>query len=195
MIDTAEAYGFGKSEELIARFRKATNSKPVIATKFAPLPWRFTSGSVVSALEESLKRLEQSSLDLYMIHWPGFPIINNWATNAFVEGLGQAQLRGLTRAVGVSNFSQRRVREASKLLADVGVPLASNQVQYSLLYRKPEKSGLLETCRELGVTLVAYSPLAQGLLTGKYNLTTRPEGRGRLCSRTSGFERWSPWWA
>ncbi|KAK9904751.1 hypothetical protein WJX75_001757 [Coccomyxa subellipsoidea] len=174
-IDTAEVYGFGKSEELTGEFMRRKGASPVIATKFAPLPWRFTSGSVVSACEASLKRLQVPSVGLYMIHWPGFAI-QSLANDAFVEGLAEVKQAGLAQAVGVSNFREDRLRRAHKILQDKGVVLASNQVQYSLLYRAPEKNGVLRACNELGITLIAYSPLAQGLLTGKYGPGNKPGG-------------------
>jgi aryl-alcohol dehydrogenase-like predicted oxidoreductase len=83
---------------------------------------------------------------------------------------------GQVRAVGVSNFSAAEMRIAHAALARRRVPLAVNQVHYSLLYRAPEVDGVLETCRDLGVTVLAYSPLEQGLLTGKYTPDNRPSG-------------------
>ncbi|CAD7700092.1 unnamed protein product [Ostreobium quekettii] len=174
-IDTAEVYGFGNSEKFLGEFAKEASSTPVIATKFAPYPWRLSAESVPIALKASLKRLQVDSIGLYMIHWPGF-FWNAFFNDAYVEGLAKCVDEGLTKAVGVSNFNNERVRSAHKALAARGVPLASNQVQYSLLYRNPETNGVLEACRELGVTLVAYCPLAQGLLTGKYTETNLPTG-------------------
>lgn len=176
-IDTAEVYGFGKSEEFLGEFMKETPSPPaIIATKFAPLPWRQTPDSVVLALKASLKRLQLKSLDLYMIHWPGF-LLNAFGNENYVEGLARCREQGLCKAVGVSNFNANRVRNAAKKLEGRGTCLASNQVQYSLLYRAPETNGVLEACRESGTTLVAYSPLCQGLLTGKYKVGgTKPVG-------------------
>ena len=75
---------------------------------------------------------------------------------------------GKIRAIGVSNYNVTQMREAHARLARYGIPLASNQVHYSLLHRKPEDNGVLDACRELDVALIAYSPLQQGLLTGKY---------------------------
>jgi aryl-alcohol dehydrogenase-like predicted oxidoreductase len=176
-IDTAEVYGFGKSEELIGDLRQKYNDyKPVIATKVAPLPWRFAEGNVRNALKSSLDRLKARSVALYQLHWPGFPILNNWATNSFVKGLAQVQREGLAEAVGVSNFKAERVREANRVMKDNGVNLASNQVQYSLLYRTPEKNGVVEACKETNTAILAYSPLTQGLLTGKYTLDNKPGG-------------------
>lgn len=83
---------------------------------------------------------------------------------------------GRVRAVGVSNYSAEQMRIAHAALADRGMALASNQVEYSLLHRKPETDGVLDTCRELGITLIAYQPLAGGALTGKYLAGTRPRG-------------------
>jgi aryl-alcohol dehydrogenase-like predicted oxidoreductase len=83
---------------------------------------------------------------------------------------------GKVRAVGVSNYSAAQMRVAYQALAARGIPLASNQVQYSLLHREPETDGVLEACRELGVTLIAYMPLSSGALTGKYSAANRPAG-------------------
>jgi len=83
---------------------------------------------------------------------------------------------GRVKAVGVSNYSAEQMRIAHEALARRGIPLASNQVQYSLLHRQPEVDGVLDACRELGVTLIAYQPLASGALTGKYSAGTRPTG-------------------
>jgi aryl-alcohol dehydrogenase-like predicted oxidoreductase len=83
---------------------------------------------------------------------------------------------GKVKAVGVSNYSAEQMREAHAALAKRGIPLASNQVEYSLLHRKPEVDGVLDACRELGIALMAYSPLAGGMLTGKYSPQNRPGG-------------------
>ncbi|KAK9818029.1 hypothetical protein WJX72_005932 [[Myrmecia] bisecta] len=179
-IDTAEVYGFGQSEKFLGEFMRETGTSPTIATKFAPLPWRFSSDSVVKALRGSLERLQLDQVGLYMIHWPGF-FVSAFSNDAYVEGLAKCHQLGLAKAVGVSNFNAGRVRKAASILQERGVPLASNQVQYSLLYRAPETNGVAAACRESGTTLVAYSPLAQGLLTGKYTQNNLPSGpRGRV---------------
>ena len=87
---------------------------------------------------------------------------------------------GKVKAVGVSNYSAEQMRLAHTEMAKRGVPLASNQGQYSLLYRKPEVDGVLDACHELGITLIAYSPLAQGALTGKYSPETKASGLRRF---------------
>ena len=95
--------------------------------------------------------------------------------------------RGRIATVGVSNYSAAQMSEAHKLLAAKGVPLAVNQVRYSLLSRQIEAQGIVDTARQLGVTILAYSPLAQGLLTGKYTVEQyqEPTGARRLDSRFS----------
>jgi len=171
-FDTAEAYGRGTSERLLGEFVRASGVPVAVATKFMPYPWRWRKHSLVQALRRSLNRLGLEQVDLYQIHWP-LPLrpIETW-----VDALADAVQTGLTRAVGVSNFSVGQMRRAHAVLARRGVPLASNQVEYSLLHRTPERNGLLAACRELNVTLVAYSPLKWGLLSGKYTPTMPPPG-------------------
>ncbi|KAL2608259.1 hypothetical protein R1flu_026832 [Riccia fluitans] len=187
-FDTAEVYGkkvFGggeDSETLLGRFiKERQRAKPqeksnvVVATKFAPLPWRFSRENVVSALRDSLQRLGMSQIDLYQLHWPGL-----WGNEGFIDGLADAVDLGLVKAVGVSNYKESRLRQAYSQLKKRGVILASNQVHYSLVYRNPEQNGVKRACQELGVSLIAYSPLAQGVLTGKYSASKLPSGaRGR----------------
>lgn len=176
-FDTAEIYGFGKSERFLGRFIRGSGQPVIVATKFFPLPWRLSKGSLQRALRGSLDRLGLKQVDLYQIHWPFPPV----AIETWMDALADAVEAGLTRAVGVSNYNVEQTRRAHAALAKRGVPLASNQVEYSLLHREPERTGLLTLCRELGVTLIAYSPLAKGLLTGKYTPENPPTGtRGRL---------------
>lgn len=176
-FDTAEVYGRGQSEKLLGRFLQEASGPAFVATKFMPLPWRLWKGSLLRALQGSLRRLQLQQVDLYQIHNALPPIsIETWA-----EALGDAVEQGLTRAVGVSNYNEEQMRRAHLVLARRGIPLASNQVEYSLLNREVEFNGLLEACHDLGITLIAYSPLAQGMLTGKYTPTSPPTGfRGRL---------------
>jgi aryl-alcohol dehydrogenase-like predicted oxidoreductase len=143
-----------------------------VATKFAVLPWRLTAGSVGRALRGSLKRLALPAVDLYQIHWP-LPLIR---IETLMSGLADAVHAGLTRAVGVSNYNQAQMERAHAALARRGVALASNQVHYSLLNRQVERAGLLARCAELGVKVIAYSPLEMGLLSGKYTPERPPAG-------------------
>jgi aryl-alcohol dehydrogenase-like predicted oxidoreductase len=182
-IDTAEMYGRGRSERVVGQFMRETpaaRDQIVLATKFAPLPWRLSPGRLVHALRESLNRLGLSQVDLYQVHFPFPPLtVETWA-----NALADAVEAGLTRAVGVSNYNPAQTIRAHATLAKRGIPLASNQVEYSLLDRKPETSGLVEVCRDLGVTIIAYSPIAKGMLTGKYTLDNLPPGmRSRMYNR------------
>ena len=172
LVDTAEIYGNGRSERLLGQFIRNTNKPVLVATKFFPMPWRWTSASVVRALRTSLERLGLERVDLYQIHLPS-PIV---PIETYAEGLAAVHRLGLTRAVGVSNYDKNQMQRAYTVLAKYGIPLASNQVEYHLLDRSVEKNGLLARCRELGVRLMAYSPLAMGLLTGKYTPENPPPG-------------------
>lgn len=166
-FDTAEIYGSGVSETLLGAFVRADPERErlVIATKYAPLPARLTGGTVARALDASLKRLGMERVDLYQVHWP-YSLIR---LDTLMSALADQVHAGKVRAIGVSNYSARAMRRAHELLARRGVPLASNQVHYSLLHRQPEWNGVLAACRELDVRLIAYSPLEQGILTGKFH--------------------------
>ena len=171
-IDTAEIYGNGRSERLLGQFLKKTDQPILIATKFFPLPWRFTKGALPRALKGSLARIGVESVDLYQIHWPS-PVMS---IDNLMAGLAECVKSGLTRTVGVSNFGQSRMLAAYSSLARHNIPLASNQVHYSLLNRAVEKNGTLARCKELGIRMIAYSPIEKGLLSGKYSSELPPPG-------------------
>jgi aryl-alcohol dehydrogenase-like predicted oxidoreductase len=175
-FDTAEVYGNGTSERLLGSFAAQSGQSLVIATKFMPYPWRLFSSSLPHALERSLKRLQMPKVDLYQIHMPFAPMpVQYW-----VKELAGVVRRGLASAVGVSNYNASQTRRSQEVLSGEGIPLASNQVEYSLLNRSIERNGTLDVCQELGVTVIAYSPLAKGVLTGKYTPENTPPGlRGR----------------
>jgi aryl-alcohol dehydrogenase-like predicted oxidoreductase len=173
-FDTAEAYAWGKGEQILGALARKSGRELVVATKYAPLAGRGGAAAIPAGLERSLRRLRIPSIDLYQIHWADreeAPI--GPAMDALAEAVGRGQIR----AVGVSNFRATEMREAHAALARHGIPLAVNQVKYSLLHRSPEVDGVLEACRELDVTLLAYSPLEQGLLTGKYSPAAPPPGK------------------
>jgi aryl-alcohol dehydrogenase-like predicted oxidoreductase len=175
-FDTAEMYGFGTSERLLGRFIGESGDKAYVATKFFPLPWRLTRGQLIRALRGSLKRLGLARVDLYQIHWhtPMF------APEKAADALADALDAGLIRAAGVSNYNREQTVQAHHRLAHRGFPLASNQVEYSLLNREIERDGTMAACREHNICIIAYSPLAMGLLTGKYTPENPPPGyRGR----------------
>lgn len=190
-IDTAEVYGLGKSEELIGKFIKETQATTQIATKYMPLPWRFRAEDVADALTASLKRLKLPAIDLYQVHFP-FPSF--LSQEGLMNALADEVEQGRIKAVGVSNYNAEQLREAHRLLARRGVPLAVNQMRYSLITREIETNGVLATARELGVTILAYSPLAQGLLTGKYTMTNPPTGARSFDKRfgTTGLIKLQP---
>ncbi len=128
--------------------------------------------ALLNALKKSLKRLQLSQVDLYQIHMP----FGRWSKPEYVSALADAVKSGLTRAVGVSNFNTEKTRLAHETLQADGIPLASNQVEYSLFDRSIERNGLLAYCLENDITVIAYSPLAKGMVTGKYGPDNPPPG-------------------
>jgi aryl-alcohol dehydrogenase-like predicted oxidoreductase len=181
-FDTAEVYGLGESERLLGRFAKATATPIQIATKYGPLPWRLNGQAVLEALDASLKRLEVEQIALYQVHWP-FNFFMSERT--LFEALAKAVEQGKIAAVGISNYNSAQMTKAHQLLAKYGVPLAVNQVRYSLITRQVETQGIIRTAQELGVVILAYSPLAQGLLTGKYTPDNPPKGARKGDARFS----------
>jgi aryl-alcohol dehydrogenase-like predicted oxidoreductase len=181
LVDTAEVYGSGRSETLLGKFLKTTAAPVLVATKYMPFPWRLTRGALMLALDHSLERLGLEHVDLYQIHRPFPPMpIEFW-----VEELAESVKSGKVHSAGISNFDKTQMQRAYTILMKYNLPLASNQVEYHLLDRTVEKNGLLDRCKEMGVRLIAYSPLAKGLLTGKYTSENPPPGlRGRSSSGT-----------
>jgi len=126
---------------------------------------------VVKACQASLKRMGRDSMELYQVHFP-----NAWSNAEYWEGLADCVELGLVENVGVSNYGADAVEACAAALAKRGVPLFSNQIQYSLLYPFAEQNGLKAKCDELGVRVLAYSPLGLGLLSGKYSSDKLPSG-------------------
>jgi len=190
-FDTAEVYGTGDSETLLGQFKQEATLPVQIATKYGPAPWRFTGQSVADALSGSLKRLQLDHVPLYQVHWP-FSFLMSQET--LLNALAHEVKQGRIGAVGVSNYSAEQMAHAHKFLADQGVPLATNQVRYSLLTRQIESQGILEVARQLGVKILAYSSLAQGLLSGKYTPENPPTDARRFDRRfsRSGLEKIAP---
>lgn len=165
-FDTAEAYGGGESEKQLSRVLQKAGRRPgdvLIATKWMPA-FR-TAGNIPKSIAARLDCLAPYGIDLYQIHMP----IALSSVRRQMEAMAGLVAAGKIRAVGVSNFGAARMREARRILADKGLPLVSNQVSYSLLNRGIERNGVLETARELGVSIIAYSPLAQGVLSGRFH--------------------------
>jgi len=167
-FDTAEVYGLGKSERLLGTCLQQNTRPVVVASKFAPWPYRLSCRQFMDALDASLSRLGLPAIDLYYIHWP-FTFLK---VETLMDMMAQAVEAGKVRAVGVSNFNAGQMRRAAARLARYDIPLAANEVHYSLLHRKPEVNGVLDACRELDVALVAYYPLEAGRLKSKETSST-----------------------
>lgn len=187
LFDTAAMYSRGASERRLGEL--VGGQDVLIATKFPPGIFSRTE-DMPGALDDSLERLGRSSVDLYQHHFPTPRV----SIPDLMDRMADAVEAGKARAVGVSNYTAEQMRVAHAALAERGVPLASNQVEYSLLHRQPEVNGVLDACRELGVTLIAYQPLASGALTGKYTDGQRPSGLRRFMGpfRGGGLEEVRP---
>lgn len=191
LFDSGDSYGTGRlsgrSETLLGQFARAYQgphqAQICLATKLAPYPWRLTPGSLVAAAEASAARLGRP-IDLVQLHWSTANYAP-WQETALLKGLATLCQQGQVKAVGLSNFGPRRLRRAHQLLAERGVAIATLQVQYSLLSTYPVTELDLKTvCDELGIRLIAYSPLALGLLTGKYSASAAlPKGLRGLVFR------------
>jgi aryl-alcohol dehydrogenase-like predicted oxidoreductase len=171
-FDTAEVYSIGKSERLLGACLHRDHRPVVIGSKFAPLPTRVTRRQFMNALDASLERLGVETIDLYYIHFP-YTLLS---IEKLMDLMAEAVEAGKIRAVGVSNFNAKQMRRAATRLARYHIPLAANQVRYSLVHRQPEENGVLDACRELNVALVAYRPLERGRL--KSNMVLRAPSSG-----------------
>lgn len=169
LVDTAEAYGDGHSEEVVGKaIRTVGRDNVFIATKVAGEHLR--PRDVERACRASAKRLGVREIDLYQVHWP-----NPWDLSPIPETmktLERLQRAGRIRHIGVSNFDVRDLEEARAALSRADI--VSDQVQYSLLHREPE-SGLVSYAKREGIALLAWSPLAKGALTGGYSAARRPK--------------------
>jgi pyridoxine 4-dehydrogenase len=175
LFDTGDSYGTGQfkgqSERLLGRFRQAYRGpnadKICLATKLAAYPWRLTSDSMVQAGKASIERLGQ--VNLAQMHWSTANYAP-WQEGALLDGLAALYEQGLIQGVGLSNYGTQRLAWVQRRFEARGLPIVSLQVQYSLLSTYPvTELGLKEKCDELGIKMIAYSPLCLGLLTGKYD--------------------------
>ncbi|MCB9850918.1 MAG: aldo/keto reductase [Phycisphaerales bacterium] len=165
-IDTAEGYSKGESEAIIGEaLEGAARDQLFVATKLMPI--MPTPGRIVRAADASRKRLRDECMDLYQIHWPN-PVV---PIGTQMKGMRMVREQGMARHLGVSNFSLSAWQKADRCLDG---PVISNQVQYNLLRRGAEK--LLPWAEANGRVVIAYSPLAQGMLTGKYSSDNAPGG-------------------
>lgn len=178
LFDSGDSYGTGRlngrSEVLLGQFAKnyqgPNRDQLCLATKLAAYPWRLTPGSVVKAGKASVQRLGRP-IDLAQMHWSTANYAP-WQEGLFLNGLMDLVEQGQARAIGLSNFGPKRLKLAHQRFQERGLAIATLQVQYSLLSTYPVvELGLKDLCDELGIRLIAYSPLALGLLTGKYSAT------------------------
>jgi aryl-alcohol dehydrogenase-like predicted oxidoreductase len=194
-IDTAPIYGFGKSEELVAKAVAGKREQVQLFTKFG-LRWDTTEGefffdlkeqgktykiyrnakkkSIIGECEESLKRLKTDRIDLYQCHWRD----HTTELEETMEALDQLLKEGKILAAGVSNFTAAEIETSNKI-----IPIASNQPPYSMVLRDIEKD-VLPFCRDNNIATIVYSPLQRGLLTGKFKPDHKfPEGDHRSNER------------
>lgn len=181
-FDTAEVYGNGASEKALSKALQASGKKPgdvVIATKWWPA-FRFAA-NISKTINARLNALDPYPIDLYQVHQP-------WSFSgekSEMEAMAELVSRKLIKAVGVSNFNAQKMKNSWETLQKSGIPLASNQVRYNLLDRKIESNGVMELAKKLGITIIAFSPLAQGLVSGKFH-----DNPGLL--KDVGFRKYSP---
>lgn len=181
-LKTAVGLGWGETETMLRKFlgeipasATSRNKRPIVATKFTPSPWRTTVDSVVKACQDSCDRLGVDQIDLYQLHMPDivqpFEVFGKTESKdeIYWEGMAECYKRGLVKNVGVSNYGPSLVKKCQEKLAQYGVPLASNQIGYSLIGRHDGAQDTLNYCNSNGIKVLAYYPFAMGLLTGKYN--------------------------
>ena len=189
-FDTAERYGshyktaigmgWGETEKMTNKFlknapQKANGLKPIVATKFTPSPWRTSVESVVEACRQSCERLGVEQIDLYQLHMPDivqpFRFLGQEKSKdeIYWEGLAECYNQGLVKNVGVCNYGPSLLARCQTVLAKYDVPLASNQIAYSLIGRHNGAQETVDYCNKNGIKVLAFFPFAMGLLTGKYS--------------------------
>ena len=188
-FDTAQAYGNGASERALSaalQHRGIEPGKVVVATKWLPIAK--PAKDVPHTIGTRIECLQPYPIDLFQVHSAG----SVSSIPAQMREMAKLVRAGKVRAVGVSNFSAKQMAQAAAALRDEGLTLASNQVRINLLDRRVESNGVLAAAQGLGVTLIAYSPLAQGVLTGRYHedpslARALPWGRRSRLSPSSRF--------
>ncbi|MFX4302414.1 aldo/keto reductase [Alicyclobacillus tolerans] len=165
-FDTAEIYGRGESERALSQALLANGCQPgevFIASKWWPIGRR--ASHILSSIQERQECLAPYPIDLYQIHQPyAFSSIRSQ-----MDAMAKLVEKGAIRYVGVSNFNAKQMRIAHQILSKYGIKLVSNQVKYSLLDRRIERNGIIDVAKELKISIIAYSPLEQGLLTGRFH--------------------------
>ncbi len=188
LFDTGDSYGTGqlkgRSEALLGEFSQAYQgpyqNQICLATKLAPYPWRLSKGSIQSAFRASAARLGR--VDLVQLHWSTANYAP-WQEGALLDGLAELYEQGMVQGVGLSNFGTKRLKQIYPRFKERNIPIRTLQVQYSLLSTYPvTELGVKDLCDELGIQLIAYSPLCLGLLTGRYS-ADGPKPTGLLRKR------------
>lgn len=172
--DTAAVYGMGSSETALGKVIKDYGDKVQISTKFTPqIADENAQNPVQKMLDESKARLGRQVIDLYWIHNPHD--VARW-TPYLVDLVKSGQVK----AIGVSNHSLTQIKEVNDILSEYGLKINAVQNHFSLLYRASEQAGILDYCRQNGITFFAYMVLEQGALSGRYSPDNpMPEGSGR----------------
>lgn len=189
-FDTAERYGshyktaigmgWGETEKMTNKLLRNASQKvgdlePVVATKFTPSPWRTSVESVVEACRQSCERLGVEQIDLYQLHMPDivqpFRFLGQEKSKdeIYWRGLAECYNQGLVKNVGVCNYGPSLLARCQGVLAEYDVPLASNQIAYSLIGRHNGAQETVDYCNRNGIKVLAFFPFAMGLLTGKYS--------------------------
>lgn len=183
-FDTAEVYGKDhRSENLLGEFGSSLKSeeKPLIFTKCAPQPQRIGREVMYNAGRESAKRLGVDKLDMLQLHWPPSPAL--WQEEKYIQGMADLVKKKEATQMAVSNYGPEGIRRVTNIAKENGVNICTNQVQNSLLEQNLLQKGLVDVCKELGVQPMAYSPLALGLLTDRYNEDYLPRGARSILFR------------
>jgi aryl-alcohol dehydrogenase-like predicted oxidoreductase len=182
-FDTAEFYGGGESERMLAKVLKEIDStqseQAHIVTKWWPA--LRTARSIGETIGVRLQMLDNRTIHLHQVHQP----FSFSSVGSEMKEMAKLVKKGQIENVGISNYSAAKMRIADRVLKEQGLRLVSNQVKYNLLNRKIEHNGILDTAKELGIAIIAYSPLEQGILSGKFH---RNEG---LVKAIKGPRKWS----
>lgn len=172
--DTAAVYGEGASESILGNFvKEVPRENVIISTKFTPQIADGTPEAMQHMLDGSKERLHTDVMDIYWIHNP--MDVERWTPD-----LIPLAKSGQIKKIGVSNHNLAEIKRAAEILSSVGLKISAVQNHYSLLHRSSERAGILEYCRENGITFYAYMVLEQGALTGRFDTAHPfPEGTGR----------------
>ncbi len=173
---TSENFAEGSSETFLGKFNQKAPGQAHFSTKFVPRFWRIDRNSFQRALKNSLKRLNCPQIDIYQT----YPLQGIMSYDLLAECFADAMEKNLIHFIGVSNFSKEQIEIFEEDLNHLGLRISFLETSYSLLDRSIESNGIQKICRQLGIQILAQSPLAMGLLTGKYDEENLPEGSRRI---------------